>query len=126
MKAYKLELLIVDHDRLGGKAIVETLENQKYPNYCIAPRVMRIEERDVGLWTDDHPLNLLSTLKQEHDRLFNAAPPVEPLTDSQCWRYIFDAFGGEPRTPPAVDRHPELAKALRKAYLDGHKAGSGA
>lgn len=41
------------------------------------------------------------------------------ITDSQCWAYIFDAFGGGRHTPPAVDRHPELAWAIRRAYMAG-------
>lgn len=47
----------------------------------------------------------------------------EKITDGQCWAYIFDAFGGERSTPPAVDRHTELADAIRRAYADGVLAG---
>lgn len=71
MKAYKFELLIVDHDRLGADQIKSVIENQRYPNYCISPYVMEIKERDIGEWEDSHPLNLFSKMKDEYDRLFN-------------------------------------------------------
>lgn len=41
------------------------------------------------------------------------------ISDSQCWAYIFDAFGGERHTPPAIDRRQKLADAIRKAYAAG-------
>ena len=33
MKAYKVELLIIDHDEVGKEQIVEIIENTKYPNW---------------------------------------------------------------------------------------------
>jgi hypothetical protein len=71
MKAYKVELLIVDFDELGGEDIKNVIENQKYPNWCIDPQVKNIKEADIGEWTDDHPLNKLSTLNKEYKRLFS-------------------------------------------------------
>lgn len=71
MKVYKLEVMVLDFDDLGADEIVSVLENQKYPNYCIAPDVMSIEERDCGEWHDDHPLNKHSTQEIEFQRLFN-------------------------------------------------------
>lgn len=41
MKAYKVTLLINDHDEVGDE-IKNIIEDQKYPNYCIAPLVMDI------------------------------------------------------------------------------------
>ncbi len=70
MKAYKLTLLVTDDDRMGGDAIKTTIEAQKYPNWCIAPEVMSIEEADIGEWDDDHPLNHADTKGAEFDRLF--------------------------------------------------------
>lgn len=69
MKAYKVVLLIVDHDGVGDR-ISETIENQKFPNRCISPHVMSIESADIGLWDDDHPLNNTSKQKAEFERLF--------------------------------------------------------
>jgi hypothetical protein len=70
MKAYKIELLIVDFDEVGGEGIKNVIKNQKYPNWCISPDVMEIEEADIGEWTDDHPLNKLITREEEYKRLF--------------------------------------------------------
>lgn len=47
---------------------------------------------------------------------------VTELSNRQCWEYVFAAFGGESRTPPSVDRHPEVAEAVRKAHRDGRAA----
>ena len=66
MKAYRVELLIIDHDHLGAKEISLVLENVD----CLAPSVMAIQEREIGNWSDDHPLNRRSTRRAEYERLF--------------------------------------------------------
>lgn len=71
MKAYKVELLIIDHDEVGKEQIVEIIENTKYPNWCISPDVKNIEERDIGEWADDHPLNLREKCEEEYQKLFS-------------------------------------------------------
>jgi hypothetical protein len=76
MKAYKLTLLINDHDEVGDE-IKDIIENQKYPNYCIAPYVMDMQSVDVGEWSDEHPLNKRSTMKEKFNKLFNA--PDQPV-----------------------------------------------
>lgn len=70
MKAYKVELLVIDFDGLGADGIKETIENAKYPNYCISPTVKDIDSRDIGEWSDDHPLNKSSTADAEYRKLF--------------------------------------------------------
>lgn len=70
MKAFKVELLIIDHDGLGAEQIKDVLENTKYPNWCISPEVMDVDERDIGEWHDGHPLNLLSKREAEYRLLF--------------------------------------------------------
>jgi hypothetical protein len=72
MKAYKVTLLIVDHDELGEEQMTTSIENVRYPNRCLSPRVMAIESRDIGEWHDDHPLNLPGAEK-EYTRLFDRA-----------------------------------------------------
>lgn len=57
MKAYLIQVLVVDHDRLGAEEVKGTLENTKYPNWCISPQVLSTRELDIGEWHDDHPLN---------------------------------------------------------------------
>lgn len=75
MKAYKVELLIVDQDELGPEDIVSELENTKYANHCISPRVKKITEKDIGEWSDNHPLNKHSTRDEEYERLFGNETP---------------------------------------------------
>ena len=70
MKVYKLVVIVVDHDELGSQGIVDEIENADYPNECITPRVEGVEERDIGEWTDDNPLNNPATSQAEIERLF--------------------------------------------------------
>ncbi len=72
MKAYKVTLVIVDLDEVGEDEIHSALENTRYPNRCISPTVLGIEGRDIGEWSDDHPLNLPDTMLAELDRLFGS------------------------------------------------------
>lgn len=70
MKAYKLEILIIDFDGLGSKGIIEELENTRFANDCIDPKVMDIEERDIGEWHDEHPLNSSLLAGKEYNKLW--------------------------------------------------------
>lgn len=70
MKAYKIEILIIDFDQCGAEEIKDVLENTKYPNYCISPDVMKTTVVDIGEWRDDHPLNYKGTRQQEYERIF--------------------------------------------------------
>lgn len=69
MKAYKIELLIVDHDDVGAD-IPSMIEDGHYPNHCLAPIVMSVQEADIGEWDDNHPLNKRDTMTWEYNRLF--------------------------------------------------------
>ena len=72
MKAYKVELLIVDFDGLGEEGIKDTLENTNYPNHCFPIiDVMNIVGKDIGEWTDGHPFNIKDKDTEEYNRLFN-------------------------------------------------------
>lgn len=75
MKAYKVEILVVDFDGIGRSEIADVIECARYPNRCINPEVMAIEERDVGEWHDNHPLNLPDSTKAEYERLFKQEHP---------------------------------------------------
>lgn len=70
---YRIVLLVVDHDRCGVDGVKDALENARFPNRCISPAVMSIEERTVD-WSDEHPLNHYDTEKAEFERLFNDSP----------------------------------------------------
>lgn len=76
MKAYKFEVLVIDFDQLGGDEIAQTIQNANYPNDCISPSVESIGERDIGEWTDDHPLNKAGC-SLEYQKLFNRYYKVE-------------------------------------------------
>ena len=47
---------MIDHDELGEDGLRRVIEGTKYPNWCIHPKVIESESRDVE-WDDDHPLN---------------------------------------------------------------------
>ena len=50
MKAYKIEILVIDFDELGPQSIVSEIENVNYPNDCLSPQVKSIIEKDNGEW----------------------------------------------------------------------------
>jgi hypothetical protein len=70
MKAYKIEILVVDHDEVGKADIVELIENVRYPNHALSPVVLSIIGRDIGEWHDDHPLNQTKGIAAEVKRIF--------------------------------------------------------
>ena len=70
MKIYKVVLTIIDFDGIGEDGIIGAIEHTKYPNRCISPHVQSIEDRDIGEWYDEHPLNYRDKAKAEIDRLF--------------------------------------------------------
>ena len=78
MKAYKIELLVVDFDGLGEVNIKSEIETARYPNDCINPQVKTIEGRDIGQWHDNHPLNKRATADDEYRRLFLPNGGSEP------------------------------------------------
>ncbi len=71
MKVYKIELMIVDHDGMDPDEIKGVIENQRYPNHCINPRVINTDVRDIGEWHDKHPLNLRSKYEDEFKKIFH-------------------------------------------------------
>lgn len=70
MKVRKVEIMIIDFDRLSEEEITDVIENVRYPNHCISPYVMDIKTVDIGEWSDDNPLNSEDTSKAEFKRLF--------------------------------------------------------
>ena len=70
MKAYEITLRILDFDELGPDGIKDVLENARYPNHCLSPKVAETREADIGKWDDDHLLNKKATADAEWDRLF--------------------------------------------------------
>ncbi len=72
MKAYRIELLVIDFDGIGGDEIQAVLEAERFPNDCINLSVKRVDSQDIGAWTDDHPLNRAGTSSAEYERLFGS------------------------------------------------------
>lgn len=71
MKAYKIELLVIDFDELGKDSIIQEIENANYPNDCLSPTVKSVVEKDIGEWNDGHPLNKLATSDDAYKEIFN-------------------------------------------------------
>ena len=65
MKAYKVEVLVLDFDGYGDDSIVVELEDNNF-----STRVMKIESADIGDWSDEHPLNYQKTSLQKYEELF--------------------------------------------------------
>lgn len=61
MKAYLVTTVVLDHDELGPEGIAVEMNNVRYPNRCLSPRVTAIEGFEVGPWDDSHPLNQRGT-----------------------------------------------------------------
>lgn len=61
MKAYKIELIVVDFEDYGAEACAQELLSCKY----ICPSLLSLVEADIGEWDDDHPLNLNKTTVEE-------------------------------------------------------------
>lgn len=71
MRVYQLTIRVIDHDDVGAEGIKSVIENARYPNRCIRPEVASVLVRDIGEWSDDHPLNRRSTAEAEWGRLFS-------------------------------------------------------
>lgn len=67
MKAYKVEILVIDHEGYGQEEIKNVLEDSRYINAS----VKTVTVVDIGEWSDQHPLNSYSTCGAEYNRLFN-------------------------------------------------------
>ena len=63
MKAYKVELLVLDHENIGVCA-----ETFKESFEYLFPRVMSIQSKEIGEWDDDNPLNRGD--REFYDKLF--------------------------------------------------------
>lgn len=71
MKVHRVTFFVVDFDQIGADGVRVALENQRFPNDCMYPTVIRVETADCGEWDDHHPLNNRSTQSAEIDRIFS-------------------------------------------------------
>lgn len=76
MEVIKLIVSVIDFERLGAQEVAQTIENANFPNDCISPDVRSVEVRDIGAWSDEHPLNHAHTAAAEFNRLFDS--PAKP------------------------------------------------
>jgi hypothetical protein len=67
---YRLEVFVIDFNRSNPDEVVIEIERNKY----LTVHVNKVEVRDAGEWSDEHPLNL-----RESDRraYFEALPNEE-------------------------------------------------
>jgi hypothetical protein len=61
MKVYKMTLMFIDFDNVGMQGAKQLIEDARLPNRIDPGTVMSIEERDIGEWADEHPLNNTKT-----------------------------------------------------------------
>jgi hypothetical protein len=66
MKAYKVEVLVLSFEDMPEDDIVYFIENTGYLN----SRVMSIQSKEIGEWSDNHPLNKEDTVKQTYEELW--------------------------------------------------------
>lgn len=53
MKAYKIEIVIIDHEDRGPNEIIDIINC--VDDITMSPYAVKVA--DIGEWTDDHPLN---------------------------------------------------------------------
>ena len=79
---YIVAVAIIDHDQLGEEEIKLLIENTRYPNHCMNPKVLEVDQRSVD-WHDEHPLNNRNTQMEELCRLFNKNPPLHVKSEEE-------------------------------------------
>ena len=116
MKAYKIEIFVIDYDEIGSDDIKETIENASFPNDCISLKIKNIIEKDIGEWHDDHPLNKRATCDEEYKKLFPKTKDRDDLlaliklirySDSRSWKVGQsggqDSYLGQPDIMRVID-----------------------
>lgn len=68
MKVHKVTLFIADFDDVGA-GIRDIIQDQRYPNHCISPKVVAIDTKEIE-WADDHPLNSRQHFQRAFEELF--------------------------------------------------------
>jgi len=67
MKAYKIEMIIVDTVNEGIDSILATVDCMRYHK----ADVLAITEADIGEWSEEHPLNLKTTKNYQKREYFD-------------------------------------------------------
>lgn len=71
MKAYKIEILVIDLEEYGVDEIRTAIED------IPQAQVICVEEAEIGDWRDDHPLNNIKTFDAEYKRIFSPEKQIE-------------------------------------------------
>lgn len=66
MKVYKIELMVMNHENVSDKDIETILEDVRH----LYPTVVSMESKEIGEWTNDHPLNKHAEWKPIYNELF--------------------------------------------------------
>lgn len=66
MKAYKLEVLVLDFEESGDDEVIGLIENNKY----LTVDIITLKSKQVDDWDDDHPLNSTETQKEAFEKMF--------------------------------------------------------
>lgn len=70
MKVYKMTLMFLDFDNVGPDGAKSLIENARLPNRIDPGSVMELEEREIGEWEDENPLNSGTTKHKAFKELF--------------------------------------------------------
>lgn len=70
MKVHRVVLYVIDFDQLGADGVKDEIESTRFANDCISPKIGEIQTRDIGEWSDEHPLNKRSTADKAWIALF--------------------------------------------------------
>lgn len=120
MNVYSIEIMIVDHDKVGAAEITVILENTNYPNWCISPKVMKIKSKDIGEWSDDNPLNITHSADAEYDRIFSDTPTTGTSCISRFANFSCPKCGYG--TPELYEGYCKDCRDERQRVLDQHNA----
>jgi hypothetical protein len=97
---YRVTIMVVPDEGTDAAEVVHVIENARYPNRCMSPRVVSIETAEVE-WSDDHPLNLRDMWRDAFAKLFseNAAANTERARSRGLLVNRSDATSGVPDAP---------------------------
>ena len=65
MQVYKIEVMVLDFEGIGGEEIKNSIEN----NIFLNAHAMNSKSVEVD-WSDDHPLNKCGTMARTYTDLF--------------------------------------------------------
>lgn len=65
MKAYKIEIFVIDFESGCKEDLLRVLDNNKHYNF----QVKEVKETDIGEWRDEHELNQRRTCEKAYKEL---------------------------------------------------------